>query len=121
MQENTFNFLWNDKTNGQTLLHMHVKFVIVACLVLLLYYINSCMCFVLGEGNVCIMTWYITLLLYFPFIATKPLMLYIEARVLRVSLQQMVAVNMTDSCFKLTTQELTDKNWLKRLLLSIEM
>jgi len=93
MQENTFNFTWNDKTYGQTHLHMHVKFVIVACIVLLLCYINSCMCFVLGQGNVRVMTWYITLFLYFPFIATKPLMLCIEGRVFRVSLQQMVAVN----------------------------
>jgi len=66
MQENTFNFMWNDKTNGQTHLHMHVKFVIVACIVLLLYYINSYMCFVLGQDNVCVMTWYI-IVSVFPF------------------------------------------------------
>jgi hypothetical protein len=87
MQENTFNFMWNNKTNRQTHLLMHVKFVIVACIVLLLYYINSYMCFILGQGKVCVMTWYITLFLCFPFIATKPLMLYVESRVLRVSLQ----------------------------------
>ena len=76
MQGTTFNFMWNDKIIGQTHLRMHVKFVIVACIVLLLYYINSCMCFILGQDSVCVMTWYITLFLYFPFIATKPLMLY---------------------------------------------
>jgi hypothetical protein len=96
MHDNTFNFMWNDKTCGQTHLRMHVTFVVVACIILL-YYINSCMSFVLGQGNVCVMNWYITLFLYFPFIATNPLMLCIEARVLRVSLQQMVAVNTEDS------------------------
>jgi len=120
MQENTFNFTWNDKTNGQTHLCMHVKFAIVACIVLLLYYINSYMCFIVGQGNVCVMTWYVTLFLYFPFIATKPLMLCIEARVLIVSLQQMVAVNMKDSCFKLAVQEHTNNNCLKLLSLSAE-
>jgi hypothetical protein len=89
---------------------MHVKFVIVA----------SCMCFFLGQGNVCVMTWYITLFLYFPFIATKPLMLYIETRVLRVSLQQMAAVNVKDGCFKLAVQEHTDNNCLKLLSLDTE-
>jgi hypothetical protein len=120
MQENTSNFTWNDNTDGQTHMLMHVKFVIVACIVLLLYYIIYCMCFVLGQGNVCVMTWYITLFLYFPLIATKPLMLYIEARVLRVGLQQMVAVNMKGSCFDLAVQEHTDNNCLKLLSLSTE-
>jgi hypothetical protein len=47
-------------------------------------------------------------------------MFYIEARVLRVGLQKMVALNMKDS-FKLAVQEHTNNNCLKLLSLIIEM